>query len=157
MVHDCNTREKKQELAKMNRDSQMKEMENNILSTNSLKDEILNLKEIVIKTSKMRMKNFDKKMCATWETLCKVSKSCFMVELYFHCSVHFDCVPIYIFDFLLFSVKFTSQLFSSTVESLKDETRLLLLWDGSLVTLNLLRSSMYHLWESTKSVTDLSF
>ena len=60
MVHDCNTREKKQELAKMNRDSQMKEMENNILSTNSLKDEILNLKEIVIKTSKMRMKNIDK-------------------------------------------------------------------------------------------------
>ena len=60
MVHDCNTREKKQELVKMNRDSQMKEMENNILSTNSLKDEILNLKEIVIKISKMRMKNFDK-------------------------------------------------------------------------------------------------
>ena len=60
MVHDCNTREKKQELAKMNRDSQMKEMENHILSANSLKDEILNLKEIVIKTSKMRMKNIDK-------------------------------------------------------------------------------------------------
>ena len=60
MVHDCNTREKKQELVKMNRDSQMKEMENNILSTNSLKNEILNLKEIVIKISKMRMKNFGK-------------------------------------------------------------------------------------------------
>ena len=60
MVHDCNTREKKQELVKMNRDSQMKEMENNILSTNSLKDEILNLKEIVIKISKMRKKNFNK-------------------------------------------------------------------------------------------------
>ena len=60
MVHDCNTREKKQELVKMNRDSQMNEMENNILSTNSLKDEILNLKEIVIKISKMRMKNFNK-------------------------------------------------------------------------------------------------
>ena len=69
MVHDCNTREKKQELVKMNRDSQMKEMENNILSTNSLKDEILNLKEIVIKTSKMRMKNFDKK-CARLERRC---------------------------------------------------------------------------------------
>ena len=69
MVHDCNTREKKQELAKMNRDSQMKEMENNILSTNPLKDEILNLKEIVIKTSKMRMKNFDKK-CARLERRC---------------------------------------------------------------------------------------
>ena len=38
----------------------MKKMENNILSINSLKDEILNLKEIVIKISKMRMKNFDK-------------------------------------------------------------------------------------------------
>ena len=60
MVHDCNTREKKQELVKMNRDSQMNEMENNILSTNSLKDEILNLKEIVIKIFKMRMKNFNK-------------------------------------------------------------------------------------------------
>ena len=60
MVHDCNTREKKQELVKMNRDSQMKEMENNILSTNYLKDEILNLKEIVIKISKMRKKNFNK-------------------------------------------------------------------------------------------------
>ena len=35
---------------KMNQDSQMKDMENNILSSiNSLKDEILNLKEIVIK------------------------------------------------------------------------------------------------------------
>ena len=60
MVHHYNTRGKKQELVKMNRDSQMKEMENNILSINSLKDEILNLKEIVIKISKMRMKNFDK-------------------------------------------------------------------------------------------------
>ena len=60
MVHDCNTRGKKQELVKMNRYSQMKEMENIILSINSLKDEILNLKVIVIKISKMRMKNFDK-------------------------------------------------------------------------------------------------
>ena len=32
-------------------------------------------------------------------------------------------------------VKFTTQLFSSADESLKDETRLLLLWVGSLVTL----------------------
>ena len=60
MVHDCSTRGKKQELVKINRDSQMNEMENNILSINSLKDEILNLKEIVIKISKMRMKNFGK-------------------------------------------------------------------------------------------------
>ena len=35
---------------KINQDSKMKDMENNILrSINSLKDEILNLKEIVIK------------------------------------------------------------------------------------------------------------
>ena len=35
---------------KINQDSKMKDMENNILrSVNSLKDEILNLKEIVIK------------------------------------------------------------------------------------------------------------
>ena len=60
MVHYCNTRGKKQELVKVNRDSQMKEMESNILSTNSLKDEFLNLKETVIKISRMRMKNFDK-------------------------------------------------------------------------------------------------
>ena len=60
MVHDCSTRGKKQELVKINRDSQMNEIENNILSINSLKDEILNLKEIVIKISKMRMKNFGK-------------------------------------------------------------------------------------------------
>ena len=34
----------------MNQDSQMKDMENNILSSiNSLKNEILNLKEIIIK------------------------------------------------------------------------------------------------------------
>ena len=59
MVHDCNTKGKKQELVKMNRHSQMNEMENNILSINSLKDGILNLKEI-IKISKMRMKNFGK-------------------------------------------------------------------------------------------------
>ena len=51
MVHDYNTRGKKQELVvKMNQDSQMKDMENNILSSiNSQKDEILNLKEIAIK------------------------------------------------------------------------------------------------------------
>ena len=51
MVHDFNTRGRKQELVvKMNQDSHMKDMENNILSSvNSLKDKILNLKEIVIK------------------------------------------------------------------------------------------------------------
>ena len=51
MVHDYNTRGKKQQLVvKMNQDSQMKDMENNILSSiNSLKDEILKVKEIFIK------------------------------------------------------------------------------------------------------------
>ena len=29
----------------------------------------------------------------------RVSKSCLMAELCFHCFVHFDCVPIYIFSF----------------------------------------------------------
>ena len=37
-------------------------------------------------------------------------------------------------------MKFTSQFFSSTDESLKDESCLLLLWDGSLVTVNTLCS-----------------
>ena len=46
-----NTRGTKQELVvKMNQDSQMKDIENNILSSiNSLKDEVLNLRETVIK------------------------------------------------------------------------------------------------------------
>ena len=51
MVHDYNIQWKKQELVvKMNQDSQIKDMENNILSSiNPLKDEILNLKQIIIK------------------------------------------------------------------------------------------------------------
>ena len=51
MVHDYNIQEKKQELVvKMNQDSQIKVMKNNIISSiNSLKDEILNPKEIIIK------------------------------------------------------------------------------------------------------------
>ena len=51
MVHDYNTLGKKQELVvKVNQDSQRNDMQNNILSSiNSLKDEILNIKEIVIK------------------------------------------------------------------------------------------------------------
>ena len=67
----------------------------------------------------------------------RVSKSCLMAELCFYHFVHFDCVPIYIFDFhhkqcasdykdFIF-VKFTSQFFISTDESLKDEMCLLLL------------------------------
>ena len=46
MVHEYTTRKKTQELlVKMNQDSQMKDMKNNIVSSiNSLKDEILNLK-----------------------------------------------------------------------------------------------------------------
>ena len=42
-------------------------------------------------------------------------------------------------------VKFTPQLFSSADESLKDGTRLLVLWDGLLVTLHVLFSYIYHL------------
>ena len=51
MIHDYNTLGKKQELVvKMKQDSQMKDMENNILnSINSLKGNILNLKEIIVK------------------------------------------------------------------------------------------------------------
>ena len=41
-------------------------------------------------------------------------------------------------------VKFISQLFSSADKSLKDETRLLLLWYGSLVTLHTLCLYIYH-------------
>ena len=66
-----------------------------------------------------------------------VYKGCLMAELCSHRFVHFECVLIYIFGFhykqcasnlkdYLF-VKFTSQLFSSADENLKDETRLLLL------------------------------
>ena len=51
MVHDYNTRGKKQEVVvKVDKDLEMKDMENNTLSSiNYLKDEILNRKEIVIK------------------------------------------------------------------------------------------------------------
>ena len=70
-----------------------------------------------------------------------------MAELCFHRFVHFHCVPIYIFGFhhkqcaskqkyFTSFVKFTSQLFSSVNESLKEGTHLLLLRDGSLVTLH---------------------
>ena len=46
MVHDFNSRVKKQELVvKMNKDSQMKNIKNNILSSiNSAEDETLNIK-----------------------------------------------------------------------------------------------------------------
>ena len=72
MVHDYNTWGKRQELVKMNQDSQVKDMENNILSSiNSLKDEILNLKEI-FKISKMRMENFDRNVTNLRDVLCKV-------------------------------------------------------------------------------------
>ena len=72
MVHDYNTWGKRQELVKMNQDSQVKDMENNILSSiNSLNDEILNLKEI-FKISKMRMENFDRNVTNLRDVLCKV-------------------------------------------------------------------------------------
>ena len=51
MVHDYNTRGRKQELViNMNHDSQMKDMENNKLCCiNFLKGKILNLKQMVVK------------------------------------------------------------------------------------------------------------
>ena len=51
MVHNYTTGGKKQQLiVKMNQDSKMKDKENNILSIiNSPEDEIVNLREIVIK------------------------------------------------------------------------------------------------------------
>ena len=60
----------------------------------------------------------------------RVTKSCSMADLCFHCFLHFGYVLIYIF------VRFTSQIISSVDESLKDETRLLMLWDRLLVTLH---------------------
>ena len=70
----------------------------------------------------------------------RVFKSCLAANPCFHLFVHFNCVPIYMFDFhheqcASTFVKFTSQTFSRTEESLKHKTRLLLLWDVSLVTL----------------------
>ena len=84
--------------------------------------------------------------------------NCLMAWLCFHRFAHFDFVPTYTFvfnhkqcasdkeDFTF--VKFNSQLFSNADESLKDKTRLLLLWDGSIVTLRTLCSYIYHLWWS---------
>ena len=67
----------------------------------------------------------------------RVSKSRLKAELCFHRFVHFACFPIYVFGFHhkkcasdkkdFTFVKFTTQLLSSADESLKDETRLLLL------------------------------
>ena len=80
-----------------------------------------------------------------------------LAELCFHRFEHFDCVPIYILALAKSSagnqknftfVKFTSQFFSNADESLKEETRLVLLSDGSLVTLYTLCSYIYHLWGS---------
>ena len=67
----------------------------------------------------------------------RFSNSRLKEELFLHCYVRFSCVPIYIFDFHhkqyasnwkdFTFVKFTTQLFCGADESLKDETRLLLL------------------------------
>ena len=73
--------------------------------------------------------------------------ACIMAELCFHCFVHFDCFPIYIFGFHRYQcasnqedftfVKSTSQLFSSADESLKDKNAsAIALWDGSVATLH---------------------
>ena len=76
MVHDYNTRGKKQEpVVKMNQDLQMKDMDNNILSSiNSLKDEILNLREIVIKNLQNENEKLRQK-CEQLERQCAKYKS----------------------------------------------------------------------------------
>ena len=73
MVHNYTTGGKKQELiVNMNKDSKMKDMENNILNIiNSLEDEIVNLREIVIKN----LQNENEKLlqkCERHERHCKV-------------------------------------------------------------------------------------
>ena len=71
MVNDYNTQGKKQQLAvKMNQNSKIKDMENNIRSSiNSLKDEILNLKEFVIKSLQNDIKKLKQK-CERFERRC---------------------------------------------------------------------------------------
>ena len=66
-----NTRGTKQELVvKMNQDSQMKDIENNILSSiNSLKDEVLNLRETVIK-------NFQNENEKLWQECERLERHC---------------------------------------------------------------------------------
>ena len=76
MAHDYNTRGKKQELVvKMNQVSQIKHMQNNILSSiNSLKDEILKLKEIVITNLQNENEKFRQK-CERLERHCSKYES----------------------------------------------------------------------------------
>ena len=76
MVHDYNTRGKKQELVvKMDKDLKMKDMENyTLISINFLKDEILNRKEIVTKNlqneNEKRRQKFEQleRRCAKYES-----------------------------------------------------------------------------------------
>ena len=70
MVHNYNTWGKKEELVvKMNQDSQMKDMK-----INYLKDENLNLKEIVIKNLQIENEELWQK-CKQLERLCKKDES----------------------------------------------------------------------------------
>lgn len=61
MIHDCYTWGEKQKLVnKMNQDWKMKVIENNIVSSiNSLKDQISNIKEIVIKNLQSDKENLE--------------------------------------------------------------------------------------------------
>lgn len=61
MIHDCYTWGEKQKLVnKMNQDWKMKVIENNIVSSiNSSKDEISNIKEIVIKNLQSDKENLE--------------------------------------------------------------------------------------------------
>ena len=75
----------------------------------------------------------------------RVSKSHLKAEISFHGYVHYIYPSLYIFsfhhkqcaiDYKDFTyMKFTTQLFSSFDESVKDETPLPLLWVGSIVTM----------------------
>ena len=74
MVHDYSTRGRKQEILKMNQDSQMKDMGNSILSgINSLEDEMSNLKEIAIKY----LQNENEKL---WEKCERLERHCAKYE-----------------------------------------------------------------------------
>ena len=76
-----------------------------------------------------------------------------LIYIYIYVYIYIYILYIYICLHICNSVKFTSQLFRSAEESLKDETRMLLLWDCSLVTLQTLCSYLYHLrWSQRTSL-----
>ena len=69
MVFGCNTRGKKQEPVMNNQEDQMKSMKDNIFNRiNPLKDEIINLKEIVIRN----LQDENEKLRCRFESLAKL-------------------------------------------------------------------------------------